>query len=290
MNRIEKILAPLNMKGKGLEIGPSHNPVAPKKDGYDVEIIDHLSKEGLIEKYQGHNIEFGNIEDVDYVWSGETYAELTGKPGHYDWVIASHVIEHTPDLIGFLMSCNEVVKDDGVISLVVPDMRYCFDYFRSPTSLGQVLDAHYEKRVRHTPGSLVEFSRYFAEKDGVRAWADFSEGECTFVNSLESVRSTYDHYLKSDEYIDVHAWCLTPNLFRLILLDLYDLGVINFREVGYFPSVGCEFFVSLSRNGKGPDVSREKLAAMMKADFYEKRNSLPITLKRLANRVRRIIK
>jgi hypothetical protein len=31
MNRIEKVLSCLKMDGKGLEIGPSHNPIAPKK-------------------------------------------------------------------------------------------------------------------------------------------------------------------------------------------------------------------------------------------------------------------
>src|SRR5690606_31563971 len=42
LSRNEKVLYGLNSRGKGLEIGPSHNPIAPKVDGFDVEILDHL--------------------------------------------------------------------------------------------------------------------------------------------------------------------------------------------------------------------------------------------------------
>ena len=50
MNRNEKILAHINKAGFGLEIGPSHNPVAPKKEGYNVSIIDHMTKQELLVK------------------------------------------------------------------------------------------------------------------------------------------------------------------------------------------------------------------------------------------------
>ena len=40
------------------------------------------------------------------------------------------MIEHTPDLIAFLADCDAVLKDTGVLSLVIPDKRYSFDRFR----------------------------------------------------------------------------------------------------------------------------------------------------------------
>ena len=36
------------------------------------------------------------IEEVDYVWRGESYLELIGKPAHYDWITASPHLISTP--------------------------------------------------------------------------------------------------------------------------------------------------------------------------------------------------
>jgi hypothetical protein len=51
MSRENRILESIDKNGLGLEIGPSHNPVAPKRSGYNVEIIDHLCKDDLVKKY-----------------------------------------------------------------------------------------------------------------------------------------------------------------------------------------------------------------------------------------------
>jgi hypothetical protein len=48
LKRDAKILKLINKAGYGIEIGPSYGPVAPKKSGYKVEIIDHLNREQLI--------------------------------------------------------------------------------------------------------------------------------------------------------------------------------------------------------------------------------------------------
>jgi hypothetical protein len=99
MNRKEKLLYHVRKSGVGIEIGPSFRPTVAKKDGFQVHVMDHANREQLVEKYQGHDVAVEDIEEVDFVWRGETYAELTGKTRFYDWIIASHLIEHTPDLI-----------------------------------------------------------------------------------------------------------------------------------------------------------------------------------------------
>ena len=79
MNRKEKVLRHINKNGHGIEIGSSYRPVAPKKEGYKVHIIDHMSREQLITKYKDHHVNLENIEEVDFVWRGDNYWELTGK-------------------------------------------------------------------------------------------------------------------------------------------------------------------------------------------------------------------
>ena len=82
-----------------------------------------------------------NSEEVDFLWDGRPYVELIGRRHAYDWIIGSHVLEHTTDLLGFLNDCDSLLKKGGVLSLVVPDKRYCFDRFRPLTDVGRVIDA-----------------------------------------------------------------------------------------------------------------------------------------------------
>jgi hypothetical protein len=83
MTRREKILPWINTNGVGLEIGPGPYPVLPKSGGYSVEIVDCEPREKLLEKFHAYKSSH-SIEEVDHLWSGQTYAELTGKTNHYD--------------------------------------------------------------------------------------------------------------------------------------------------------------------------------------------------------------
>ena len=52
MERNEQVMKNLNLSGCGLEIGPSYNPVLPKKNGYDVKVLDYTTREGLVDHYR----------------------------------------------------------------------------------------------------------------------------------------------------------------------------------------------------------------------------------------------
>ena len=270
MNRKEKVLRHINKNGQGVEIGPSHSPVAPKKEGYKVHIIDHMSREQLIAKYKDHHVNLENIEEVDFVWRGENYSELTGKDKYYDWIIASHVIEHTPDLLGFLNDCDTILKEDGVISLAVPDKRYCFDHYRPITGISQIIDSHFQKTIIHTPGTVAEYYLNVVSKAGNIAWDSNATGRYSFVHSLEDALQGMKSALNKNAYLDVHAWCFVPHSFRLIVHDLFRLGLIPFQEVGFFQTEGCEFYVTLGRNGQGINRSRLEILDIIESEIKDK--------------------
>jgi len=230
----EKILHKCNLDGKGLEVGPSYNPIVPKRDGYDVETIDHLDKKGLQEKYAGKDVDLSNIEEVDYVWSGELYTDLTGKKNYYDYIIASHVIEHTNDLVGFLKDCSNLLKENGILSLVVPDKRFSFDYLRPVTGISRVIERHLSSSPVHSPGTVYEHV--------VSVCVDLKPE----FNIQEAVR-VYNESLESEEYFDAHNWIFTQNSFELIIYDLNCLGLIDLKVAASFETSGHEFFVSLEK-------------------------------------------
>lgn len=267
MKREEKILQHINKNGIGIEIGPSHRPIASKNEGYNVHVIDHMSREQLIKKYKNHGVDLDKIEEVDFVWHGESYRELTGKYKYYDWIIASHVIEHTPDLIGFLNDCDEILKDDGVISLVVPDKRYCFDHYRPITGISRIIDSHFHTSNINTPGTVAEYFLNVVSKSGKIAWDSKTIGEYSFVHSVEDTLRGMKSVMDENAYMDVHSWCFVPHSFRLMIQDLFSLGLISAKELSFYPTTGSEFYITLGRSGQGVNKPRLELLEIIETEL-----------------------
>ena len=249
MTREEIILSHIKRDGLGLEIGAGCAPVAPKKHGFRVHVLDHCDKNALIEKYRPHGINVENIEEVDFVWDGRPYVELVGRRHAYDWVIGSHVLEHTTDLIGFLNDCDSLLKKDGVLSLAVPDKRYCFDRFRPLTGIGRVIDAARNPQKIHSAGTAAEYFLTVVSKGDRISWDANEKAEFKLVHSLEQAKQAIRDVSEHGSYLDVHEWCFTPTSFRLMMRDLFELGFIQLKELAFHPSEGSEFYIALSRAG-----------------------------------------
>ncbi len=261
----------IDRNGKGLEIGPSHNPAAPKSEGYDVDIVDHLGQAGLLEKYRDDiGLNLASIEPVDFIWQGGSLSELIGTPAKYDWIVASNVIEHMPDLIAFLRDCQTLLKPAGVISLVVPDKRFCFDHLRRRSSTGDIVQANIELRSRHTPGQILDHFAYATKLDESGSWHRDSVGKVTFVHDASLAEGMLSRAQTSPDYIDVHGWVFTPSSFRLILGDLNSLGLVCLDEIAFTDTRDCEFFVSYSNRQPAHPYDRLALA---KAALQEERQA-----------------
>lgn len=267
--RAERVLSGLDMDGLGLEIGPSHNPVAPKRSGFNVHIIDHLDAEGLRKKYAGHSelgVHIENIEEVDFVSRGEPLPKLIGQTGCYDWIIASHVIEHLADPAEFFRECEQLLKPGGRLSLVVPDMRFCFDHFGAPSTTGDVLDAWHSARTKPSPGQVFDHLANSVKRNGSIAWsqaeAETSEPGMELLHSFELTARHWEIAQQPDSYIDSHCWRFVPESFRLIAADLARLGLSKLHLASCSETIGNEFFCQLSA-GVPPDTyGEERLVAL----------------------------
>lgn len=269
-NRAEKVLRHIDQDGHGIEIGPSFDPIAPKKEGYQVHTIDYMSREQLIAKYKDHpHVNVENIEEVDFVWHGEPYSELTGQSKYYDWIIAAHVIEHTPDLIKFIHDCDSILKDEGVISLAVPDKRYTFDRYRPLSGISKIIDSHFRQDRIHTAGTAAEYFLNVVSKAGNIVWDSATRGEYQFLHSLDLALQGMQVIVEENAYLDLHAWCFVPHSFRLIIHDLFCLGMIPVQEVEFFPTEGCEFYITLGRTGKGIDKTRLEMLDKIEYEMKE---------------------
>lgn len=274
LGRNQKLLMGCDMASTGLEIGASYCPVAPKKAGYRVEVLDHASAEVLREKYKTQNVDISNIEEVDYVWSGEPLHELTGKTDYYDWIVASHVVEHTPDLVSFLRQCETMLKPGGLLCLAVPDHRYCFDIFRPVSTPGSVIQAFLEKRNRHTLASVWDHSSMITRKGEQVAWYAGHPGEYLPMHRFDEACSIFSYAQTATEYIDVHNWVFTPASFKLIMLDISTLGYSGLQVCNFFPTDGCEFIVQLEKRAAetSPAPDPEQRRQLLLATLEEARS------------------
>jgi hypothetical protein len=267
LSRKARVLSTIDRDGFGVEIGPSHDPIAPKRDGFKVHVIDHATRAELLEKYRDHPVQLDRIEEVDFVWRGQSYVELTGRPRFYAWIIASNLVEHTPDLIAFLDDCDSILRDGGVLSLVVPDKRYCFDRFRPITGLARIIDAHLAGNRIHTPGVVAEHYMNVAGKAHRLSWDAHTRGEYGFIHSAHEAREKIRE-VSEGAYVDLHNWCFVPHSFRLLMADLYALGYTKLREVDFQSTAGgFEFYATLGRHGTGPHLSRLELMRKIDAEL-----------------------
>lgn len=248
--REANIRALFDTTGHGLEVGPGYNPIVPKREGYSVETLDHATQDELVAKYQPrHDIDTTRIETVDWVSDGRPMREVIGRTGAYDYVVASHVIEHMPDMVGFLKECEALLRPGGVIVLAVPDKRRCFDVYRPVSTIGEVMAAHHERRQRHSFRTLLDERAHFAMIGDQLAWTVHERGVPRLLNTIGDAHAFAGH-AHGDAYVDAHAWQFTPSSFRLIAQDLADMGQIAFREHRFETGDNFEFVAVLSQGGQ----------------------------------------
>ncbi len=256
--RQKLLLSQSDTMGLGLEIGPSYSPVAPKKSGLNVKIADYIGRQALREKYAAaEGVDIDRIEEVDYVLGPRTIGEVIEERACFDFIIASHVIEHMPDLLGFLQDCQALLKPGGVLSLAVPDKRACFDFLSPVTTTGEVLQANFRKDRMPTRRAVFDHEANRITLDGKIAWEYGSGGRVDLAGDIKHAKHMFD--ISQEEYIDVHVWRFVPSSFRLILSDLRELGMLNLHEKAFLTTSNFEFYVFLSSTAQSPRTDRKQL-------------------------------
>src|SRR5215216_3217485 len=116
--RAEMLLERVPRNASIVEVGPLVSAIAPRREGWNTKIIDVAAKDELIDLYpQLAGID--TVEAVDFVWRGGPLIEAVPPQYHgtFDAFIASHVIEHQPDLLAFLDCAEVLLKPTGLMIL-----------------------------------------------------------------------------------------------------------------------------------------------------------------------------
>ncbi|HUB14687.1 MAG TPA: methyltransferase domain-containing protein [Acetobacteraceae bacterium] len=286
MDRITRLRGMSTRMSRILEIGPGHAPIAPKAEGWNTFVVDHATREGLRQKYR-HDpaVSLDAIEEVDAVWHHGRLHDAVPQHLHgtFDTLIASHVIEHLPDLAGFLVSAAMLAAPHATVALAIPDRRYCFDYFKPATLTGDVLEAYVERRSRHAARTLWNQTAYSVAWDGTTAWGQQPIREVGLTSDFENAKVRFQTFMNGvpSEYIDCHTWHFTPSGFALVMLELGQLGIIDWHVDSLEGPAGCEFFAIL-RRGINRDIGaaavQEERLRLLRQQLVELREQLDFVL------------
>lgn len=237
---------------RGLEIGPLDRPLVTREMG-PVEYVDRAPRAELQAGYHGHDVDVGRIAPVDHVWGEQTLLECVGGARAFDYVAASHVIEHVPDMFGWLGEIASVLKDGGLAIFFVPDKRRTFDVLRPVSTPGEFVDAHLRRLRRPDPRQI--FNHVYDTRDLAADAPDEQALTERARQGLEIARRA----LTEDEYVDAHCWVFTPGSL-VAALDLASrLDLLPF-EVAAVHELEDEFLVALRRLRDGLSETRRREA------------------------------
>jgi hypothetical protein len=241
-------------KGPGLEITPLHKPIMDKAE-WDVSYVDIVSTEQLVAHYRDDpNVPVEHIAEVDYPLTGpdgtiRPLAEAAKGKAPYSWVLASHVIEHVPDLITWLDDIASLLRDGGALVLAVPDTRYSFDAYQPQTSVGQMLQAHHQQDLIPSVRAVYDSLRSASSVTAKQVWAGQGTGlDSSRRHELPDVMAQVER-ARAGTYVDCHVWPFRPSTLIEQINELGRLGLCGLvvKKVKNTRPGQLEFYAVLRR-------------------------------------------
>ena len=199
-----------------LEIGALNMPVFT---GEDVKFADYYSADDLRTRYPAKD----NIRDIDYTIPIADFSSLITE--RFRLVIANHVLQLVPDVLGWLAEVAKITEPGGWLVLAIPDKRYTFDLIRPVSSLSSILDCGARKLAAPTVGQIFDHL-YLHRKVSAAAIWDGQEVEISPPRvSLQKALSTA--VAQSASYNPVHCHVFTAESFEQIFHELEDAGLVS---------------------------------------------------------------
>ncbi len=195
-----------------------------------LRLADRTTAE-LREAAERAGIDPAAVPEVDLVWRGEAYLELTQEK--FDAALGVHSLERQPCLITHLTDVASVLKPGARWFLVIADRRYGAAHYLPDSMLVDVLEAFAMRRSRHVARSLIA-SRLMATHDHASAhWAGLHGPDPRRRLADDPLREEIAALLRvlraGPPDGATPAWQFTPESFQYLIDTLAALGLSPFR-------------------------------------------------------------
>jgi SAM-dependent methyltransferase len=128
-------LAGRYIRGRGIEIGALHAPLSVPR-GAVVRYVDRVTRAESLRAFP--ELDPARIVEPDYVTDGFSLTAI--HDCSQDFVIANHVLEHTPNPLAAVVAWHRVLRPCGVIFACVPMVDKTFDRGRPVTPPQHMLE------------------------------------------------------------------------------------------------------------------------------------------------------
>jgi len=224
--------------GRGLEIGPLHQPLHLPPH-VTVRYVDRMKEDELREEYP--ELADWNLTPVDVVDDGETLSTIPAES--QDFIVANHFLEHCENPIGTIETHFSKLRPGGLLFYAVPDKRFTFDSLRPLTPLEHMVADYEQGPERSRAEHYAEWVRLVIDEGSGLAPTDpkyrSEEWEATKTKELEE--ESYS--------IHMHVW--TQVEFLKLILECRRRLDIAF-DIEATARQGIEFMVVLRRQGAFP--------------------------------------
>jgi SAM-dependent methyltransferase len=254
--RQDFVISGLDTSGRGIEIAPYFNPIVDK-GSYDVWYVDCIDNAEIQRKAKENPGAVGKyVPTIDSVWvPGRPLKNCVNKQ-RFQFAVASHVFEHVPNPIGWIMEILDCLHVGGSIALLIPNRRFTMDFYRRETTFADIIGWYVDKPSIPTPGQIVDFLAQSFQDIGE---VDFNEEMLSFDKAKRLYSDTdainFAKMTKEkNHYLDVHCTVWTPESFVEVFERVAKLGIINTQVEGPFTgfpgSIPGEFLVYLRKTGE----------------------------------------
>jgi SAM-dependent methyltransferase len=107
---------------------------------------------------KGYTFQFHEKKDLGFQYIHEAIDLKEIPDSKYDFILASHVFEHTANPIKAIKEWSRILKNDGVILLIIPHKKGTFDHKRPSTSVIHLIEDYKngvkENDLTHLPEIL----------------------------------------------------------------------------------------------------------------------------------------
>ncbi len=246
------VLNKMQAHGFGLEIAPYFDPFLFKKDFENLFYTDYCSNSELLEKAKKNPgfVGGGSLPEIDFVWiPGAALSDCAPDGIRFDYAVASHVMEHVPNPIGWMNEVLATMVDGGRLALFLPHRRTNMDRDRNLTTFGELVGLWASQPSVPTPTQVGDFLTNSIDIDRnevLAGRAATAPGRCHY--SDEEVVSFCTWVATTGRYLDVHCTVWEPGQFIDVIRRATEAGLMNVDVSETYDDM-FEFAVILTKRG-----------------------------------------